>query len=135
MSGELKECGVLSKGAVEKIAEHYRHAVKKHPYFCDYLIPFPYSLLDSDDAAKELLALLKSKREDLVDRALHSTVTAESILKCELAEVYDAYANNNTAAAVDECYDCIAVLIRMIDVLEGRQELGKPDSANGGTEK
>lgn len=31
------------------------------------------------------------------------------------------------AAAVEECYDTIAVLLRMVDVLEGRQKLGKPN--------
>lgn len=29
--------------------------------------------------------------------------------------------------AVEECYDAIAVLLRTIDVLEGRQKLGKPE--------
>ena len=29
--------------------------------------------------------------------------------------------------AVEECYDAIAVLLRVIDVLEGRQELGRPE--------
>ena len=33
----------------------------------------------------------------------------------------------NAERAVDEAYDAIAVLLRIIDVLEGRQKLGKPE--------
>lgn len=40
----------------------------------------------------------------------------------------DAIANGNTAHAVEECYDAISVLLRTIDVLEGRQKLGKPET-------
>lgn len=31
-----------------------------------------------------------------------------------------AFTAGNTAAAVEECYDAIAVLLRVVDVLEGR---------------
>jgi uncharacterized protein YabN with tetrapyrrole methylase and pyrophosphatase domain len=48
------------------------------------------------------------------------------VLDCECWEVAEALANGDTAHAVEELYDCVAVLLRTIDVLEGRQKLGKP---------
>lgn len=68
---------VLRRRMKRKMAEHYRKAVEKHPYFCDRVI-------------------------DHFNGGPH------------------------TKLAVDECYDCVAVMLRMIDVLEGRQPLGKP---------
>lgn len=121
MSGERKECGVLSKGAVEKIAEHYRHAVKKHPYFCDRF----WCEVSGINLKEDLLV----KRALLKLAMLGDCVSTDLVLSCEIAEVFDAYASGDTAAAVAECYDCIAVQLRMVDVLEGRQKLGKPDSA------
>ena len=106
---------------------HYRHAVEKHPYFCDNLLPFPYSCLAADDMVTEMQGLLKKCRKVIKIAVQDGNVSLDMLLMCELAEVYEAYARKDTAAAVEECYDCIAVLLRMIDVLEGRQELGKPD--------
>ena len=37
-----------------------------------------------------------------------------------------------TAAAVEELYDVIAVLLRTIDVIEGRYKLGKPEEVKHG---
>lgn len=42
-----------------------------------------------------------------------------------------AVANGDKAQAVEELYDCISVLLRTVDVLEGRQALGRP---KGGAE-
>lgn len=133
MSGERKECGVLSKGAAESIAKHYRHAVEKHPYFCDSVIPFPYASLKAADAAKELQRILDSCRLCINIAVRFGNVAPETLLMCELGEVYEAIARKDRAAAVEECYDCIAVLLRMIDVLEGRQPLGKIDGVKKGT--
>ena len=41
-------------------------------------------------------------------------------------ETLEALANGDKAHAVEELYDMIAVCLRTIDVLEGRQKLGKP---------
>lgn len=38
-----------------------------------------------------------------------------------------AETRGDKANAVEECYDAIAVLLRMVDVPEGRQTLGKPE--------
>jgi len=49
-----------------------------------------------------------------------------SLLICETREFEEAMTLKDTAAAVEELYDVIAVCMRIIDVLEGRQELGRP---------
>lgn len=42
-------------------------------------------------------------------------------------EVFHALAYGDKAQAVEELYDCIAVCLRTIDLIEGRQPLGKPN--------
>lgn len=51
----------------------------------------------------------------------------KNISRGTYAEVCNAIARGDNAHAVEECYDTIAVLLRMVDVLEGRQCLGKPE--------
>lgn len=43
-------------------------------------------------------------------------------------EVFEALVSGDKTHAVEELYDCVAVLLRTIDVLEGRQKLGKPET-------
>ena len=106
-----------------RVKQHYDHAREKHPYFCDKLfvsekdINFRLIALTRLSRVRELLPLLVAD-----DRA-----SAETLLECEFFEAEDAFANGDTAHAVEELYDCIAVCLRTIDVLEGRQPLGKPE--------
>lgn len=120
---------------INRITAHYVKAVEKHPYFCDRFLPYLYISQTDSDTRKDLRELLKSNRAKIATAERNAMVTPEILLLCELAEVYEALSRNDKAAAVDECYDCIAVLLRMVDVLEGRQKLGKPDGEEKGTEK
>lgn len=109
----------IDAAVVLKIAEHYCHAKRKHPYFADRLF------IDDNDA-KWAKMDLASVRMILNIELEQGRVYAETLANCEVAEVCDAIARGDKAAAVDECYDAIAVLLRVVDVLEGRQKLGKP---------
>lgn len=106
---------------IDKIIEHYNHAREKHPYFCDELQP-------NDPMTRvvikaRLLVIRNNIRHSITDGNLEF----DELLNCELWEVQEAIANGNKAHAVEELYDCIAVCLRTIDVLEGRQKLGKPE--------
>ena len=101
-----------------RIAAHYDHAKAKHPRFADKMFveeKTPSFLEDTDSRLRIWRAFSGLGKAD-----------AETVLMCEFAEVRHAYAHGNKAAAVEECYDTIAVLLRMVDVLEGRQALGDP---------
>ena len=103
----------------DRICKHYAHAKEKHPYFCDEITG--YSSFTASLRLKQM--------RDLIDwRKSHKCVTAEMLLRCELLEAEDAYLRGDKAQAVEELYDCVAVLLRTIDVLEGRQKLGKPET-------
>lgn len=108
----------LDPAVVAKVAAHYRHARAKHPHFADRL----YFNEEFNFFAEYAKSQMKALRE-LVGVG---KIDAETVLLCELTEVRDAYARGDRAAAVEECYDAIAVLLRMVDVLEGRQALGDP---------
>lgn len=104
---------------VLKIAEHYCHARAKHPYFADMMF------LDENDAedAKRYLGIVRTILN--IERK-KGELYAETLVNCEVAEICEAISRGDNAHAAEECYDVIAVLLRMVDVLEGRQKLGKP---------
>ena len=102
-------------GAIER---HYFHAREKHPYFCDKIAYMSKTGADN---------YLNLNRKILALGARVGDVEAVNVLNCELYEAVQAYTNGDNAAAVEECYDAIAVLLRVVDVLEGRQKLGKPE--------
>ena len=101
-----------------RIWAHYDHAREKHPHFCDELTRW-------EQHAAMLLEY--ESRRNLATRVEIGDFGADDVLQCELAELMNAVLNGHTADAIEEAYDCIAVLLRVIDVLEGRQQLGKPE--------
>lgn len=109
----------LDGAVVGAIERHYFNAKEKHPYFCD-------QLLSNVVNGRSLDALLADISTDIVRNAKTGSVAATYVLDCELCEMESAIAWGDTSAAVEECYDAIAVLLRVVDVLEGRQTLGRP---------
>jgi hypothetical protein len=104
--------------------KHYAHAKEKHPYFCDRLLPdWPKYKI----RCRILNNLQHSRLRNRAGIRNHNLMWNE-IADCEVWEATEAMANGDTAHAVEELYDCIAVLLRTIDVLEGRQKLGKPET-------
>lgn len=106
-----------------RIAEHYAHAIEKHPYFCDWVEP-------QDDTSEKAKAKIETTlaviRGIIKEGAEKHTLGWDDLLNYEVWEVFDALAKDDKAQAVEELYDCVAVCLRAIDVLEGRQRLGKP---------
>lgn len=118
-----------------RITDHYLHACKKHPYFCDAIAPVDLdekrrkgTLADYQENTSYSLATV---RDNVAVDAQKGRLTWEMLLLCEMWEVCEAIANGNKAQAVEELYDCISVCLRAIDVIEGRQPLGKPQTISG----
>lgn len=104
---------------IDKIVEHYNHARKKHPYFCDRITLLPKTSVDTH---------VRLKRSLLEAEIFGGTVEAVAVVECELLEAVQAFMDRKDAHAIGKAYDCIAVLLRLIDVLEGRQELGSAET-------
>lgn len=104
---------------------HYIHAKEKHPYFCDWIEPQDVT---SEEAKAKIETTLPVIRGIIKEGAEKHTLGWDDLLNCEVWEVFDALVKDNKAQAVEECFDAIAVLLRTIDVLEGRQKLGKPET-------
>ena len=117
-SGEAN--AVLDAAVVKKISEHYRHARRKHPYFAHTLF------LEASDAYEAAKTLARTRYCLDCERG-DGEVVAETVLNCEICEAIHALACGEKAHAVEECYDVIAVLLRIVDVIEGRQALGGAD--------
>ena len=99
---------------------HYAHAKEKHPYFADIML----DRIDTPERTVELLNIARRSLELFKDG---NCANPFNVLFCEVAEAKYAISNGDNNAAVEELYDCIAVLLRTIDVIEGRQRLGKPE--------
>ena len=102
-----------------RIVSHYLHAIEKHPHFCDKITYLSESGADTH---------LKLCRKILESSEYVGGLGAVDVINCELYEAVQAYAHGDISHAVEECYDTIATLLRTIDVLEGRQKLGKPET-------
>ena len=119
----VKAKASIDAAVITKITEHYRHAKHKHPYFCDVCLP---NWLTIEQQKKTIDYALKMSRMDIQDDIARSRLMWDTLLNCEVWEVHDALLRGDNAHAVEECYDAIAVLLRVVDVIEGRQTLGNP---------
>ena len=108
---------------MERVLSHYEHARKKHSHFCDSL--FSPRRLNCDGGPD---SHLKLSRKMLRTRIRQRDCDFIDLADCEMAEMYSAYMRGDFGDAVDECFDIIAVLLRAIDFLEGRQKLGNSAS-------
>ena len=106
---------------------HYAHAKEKHPYFCDNLLPRDIEPPELPVEEQIELNLAIARRRIESGEKIGNLLWNE-ILNCEVWEATEAIYERDYAHAVEECYDAIAVLLRTIDVLEGRQKLGKPET-------
>ncbi len=93
---------------------HYAKALRKHPRFADKLHDFA-----CQDDAEDALAHIRDK----IDYASRwpKCLYAYDLLRCEILEAWTA---PNAKKQIDELYDAVAVLMRMIAVVEGKQKLG-----------
>ena len=130
MTDEETRLDFIEKHAPRALC-HYANAKEKHPYFCDMIAPVDLDkedkegLADYREAVKRRLSDMRSDIEVLIK---NGELDWSDLVLCELWEVDEAIADGDKAQAVEECYDAIAVLLRTIDVLEGRQKLGKPET-------
>lgn len=102
------------------IEKHWLHAIEKHPYFCDRLLPAWEECNIRDFVSRAL----EYSRERLKCGSRDGNLMWNEILDCEVWEATEAIVNGDVEQAIEECYDAIAVLMRTIDVLRGKQELG-----------
>lgn len=90
---------------IEQIARHLQKAYEKHPVFCE-------KIMDDYDAVNRGVEL------DNARSLCEKYKTAEFILDEEVSEIYEALANGNPMQAIDECFDAIAVLLRIADKIK-----------------
>ena len=116
---ERQEIGgaTLRPEVAAKVAEHYEHARRKHPHFAD-------ALFLAGDSAEDAAMTLAYVRNSIEREKHRDNVSAQMLIECEICEAVSAFASGDNAHAVEEIYDSIAVLLRMADVIEGRQTLG-----------
>ncbi len=97
----------------QRAASHFLKAVRKHPRFADELHKYTH--------VKFAEAALEKMRDKLDFMRECDAVSADDLVECEMLEAFCA---KSAEDAVSELYDAVAVLMRMIAVVEGKQKLG-----------
>ena len=92
---------------------HYAKALRKHPRFADELHKYT--------DVKFAKAALEKMRDKLDFMRECDAVSADDLVECEMLEAFCA---KSAQEAISELYDAVAVLMRMIAVVEGKQKLG-----------
>lgn len=110
---------------VSNILKHYAHAKEKHPYFCDGITPFDIGYAPMSQPYEEVV---DERRDVVANKAIKHSLLLEHLIDCEYSEVLCEYDRGNNALAVQKLYDLVVLCLRTIDVLEGRQKLGKPEA-------
>ena len=110
-------------GHDDRIRQHYDHARKKHHYFCDKMFD------KTNKTFENVTDQLSWTRLEIKVDASNDRLEFRTILECEMLEALEALHNGDKAQGVEELYDAIAVCLRAIDVIEGRQKLGKQEEA------
>jgi hypothetical protein len=88
------------------IEDELRHAVAKHPKFCEGF---------TDDST----GMLWAEREyNIKARNAHHAPTAESVLMEEIAEAFNAYQHGDKKNALKEFAQCGAVIFRIMEMVQ-----------------
>ncbi|MBO7325842.1 MAG: hypothetical protein J6U57_10530 [Bacteroidales bacterium] len=103
--------GYLStKENFKLIEDELRHAVAKHPKFCEGF---------TDD----LTGMCWAEREHKVKaHNAHHAPTAESVLMEEIAEAFNAYQHGDKQNALKEFAQCGAVIFRIMEFIQKEME-------------
>lgn len=113
-------------GHDDRIRQHYDHARKKHSYFCDGITPFDIGYVQMDQTFEEIV---EERRDDVAYNAKKHSLLLEHLTDCKFSEVLCECDRGNDALAVQKLYDLAVLCLRAIDVIEGRQKLGKQEDA------
>ena len=110
-------CAAMPSDFSTRARLHYAKALRKHPRFADKLF---FECEIYYDAKSELA----NWRRILNDDNMAGVLSAENLLRCEILEAATAHNARDNAGVISELYDAVAVLMRMIAVVEGKQKLG-----------
>ena len=105
---------------LDAITRHFKHAVEKHPCFCHNKL---HPLVNLENVTENLMFL----RKHLDSQTKSRHIQWNTVLQCEILEIQEAIATGDDNHAIEECCDAIAVLMRVICVLKGYQQLGNPE--------
>ena len=109
----------------KRIRQHYAYARLKHPAFCNWILPRKTTKDIKDKIAYNLTRV----RERIAVAEEKGVLGWDDILDCQMWKVFDALAKGDNDKAVKTMYKMIAVILRTIDVVEGRQKLKKVEES------
>lgn len=106
---------------IDEIARSYEHAKKEHGYFADSLGELRGK--NAVEVVEGILRIQLGMRSRAIEKG--NVDALEDVMQCELWELRLALTKGEMDEAKAKCYSSMAVLLRIVDVIEGRQKLGK----------
>ena len=115
-----------------KLKKLYAKATKESPYFCDSLLPMH---LDKDQLQFTTKCNSNKARNRIIrGHELHNLMWNE-LLDCTVWYATDNMANDKYKEAMENLYLAMVVIMRTMDVLEGKQKLGEVEDAGNQSDK
>ena len=95
---------------------HFVDSIGKRPRFVDALF--------GEEEKEDAEYLLERARHEVDYLAKHNWLSGDVLAHCALDEAQLAHAQGDKTATISHLYDAVAVIMRMISVIEDRQNLG-----------
>ena len=92
------------------IEDELRHAVAKHPKFCEVFTDDPTGMFWAE------------REYNIKARNAHHAPTAESVLMEEIAEAFNAYQHGDKQNTLKEFAQCGAVIFRIMELVQKEME-------------
>lgn len=98
---------------MDRALEHFNESVRKRPVFADGLASYDFAKdFPAERLAREVERMTKN-----------GTCDPSVLVLAELSEITEALVAHDFDKAEEECYDCVAVLMRWIGEILGARKL------------
>lgn len=130
MSDDLKRLGFTEIHAPSCLY-HYMESKKQHPCLCNGQMPWEVSDHKKEDVEKQIALRLAEAENRVATGNAYNELLWNELLDLYLWRSESALVNDDKSAAVKSLYKLVAVALREIDVIEGREKVCKGDSDEG----
>jgi len=114
-----------------KLKKLYAKTISDSPYFCDQMLPTQ----PRDEIRLATVKMRNAARHRVAKGIEVGNLMWNEILNENVCEATTHMAFDENTEAIDSLYDAMVTIMRTLDVLEGRQELGRKNDAGNKSDK
>ena len=114
-----------------KLKKLYAKTIKESTYFCDSLLP-----TQPRDEIRSVAVKIRNEARHRVAKGIEDgDLMWNEVLNENVWEATTHMAFGENTEAIDSLYDAMVTIMRTIDVLEGKQKLGRTNDAGDKSDK